>query len=183
MQGIYATSTFLNSTCFSLLNPFYCDSNMVLPSNNQTAKSTPASVLMGPMSLNEQQAFLLVNAIHHNKKNCKDHNIQKLATLLPHNTMSSSFVSCMYASQVLAPQLNCLLQNELEGNKAAVPNQLIDLLFPSMHINDNLLKHLEWMEPEGSGVRAPGIWAGERFHDAPTKFMEEVVGTWMNKVA
>src|SRR5271154_4339235 len=62
MQGIYATSTFLDSTCFSLFNPFYCDSKMVLP-NNHTAKSTQASVLAGPMNPNEQQAFLLVNTI------------------------------------------------------------------------------------------------------------------------
>ena len=177
------TSTFLNSTCFSLFNPFYCDSNMALP-NNQTPKLIPASVVVGPMSPNEQQAFLPVNVIHHNHK---DHNM-KLATLLKHKAYTSLFISCLYASLVpgkklKAPHLNHLLYSELVGNEATILHKLVDLLFPSIHINKDLLKHLEWIEPDESGVRVPGVWAGERFCDTPTKFTEQELGTWMNKVA
>ena len=159
------------------------DSNMVLP-NNQTPRSTPASVVVGPMSPNEQQAFLLVNMIRHNHK---DHDM-KLATSLQHKPYMSLFISHLYASQVpgkklKAPHLNHLLYSELVGNEATILYKLVDLLFPLTHINEDLLKHLEWMEPDESGVRVPGVWAGERFHDTPTKFMEQELGTWMNKVA
>ena len=135
------------------------------------------------MSPNEQQACLLVNVIRHNHK---DHDM-KLATLLQHKVYTSSFVSCLYASQVprqklKAPHLNCLLYRELVGNEATILHELVDLLFPLTHVNKDLLKHLEWMEPDKSGFRVPGVWAGERFHDTPTKFMEQELGTWMNKV-
>ena len=158
------------------------DSNMVLP-NNPTPRSTPASVVVGPMSPNEQQAFLLINTIHHNHK---DHDM-KLATSLQHKVYMSLFVSCLYAFQVprqklKASHLNHLLHSELVGNKATVLYKLVDLLFPSTHVNEDLLKCLEWMEPDESGVRVPGVWAGERFCDTPMKFTEQELGTWMNKV-
>ena len=106
---------------------------MALP-NNQTPKSIPASVVMGLMSPNEQQAFLLVNVICHNHK---DHDM-KLTTLLQHKAYTSSFVSHLYASQVpgqklKAPHLNRLLCRELVGNEATILHELVDLLFPSTH--------------------------------------------------
>ena len=81
-----------------------------------------------------------------------------------------------------SPHLNHLLHSELVGNEATILHELVDLLFPSTHVNEDLLKHLEWMEPDESGVRVPGVWAGERFCDTPMKFMEQELGTWMNKV-
>ena len=57
------------------------------------------------------------------------------------------------------------------------------ICFFLQHINEDLLKRFEWMEPDESGVRVSGVWAGERFHDALTKFTEQELGTWMNKVA
>ena len=91
MQGIYVASTFLNSTFFSLFNPFYCDLNMALP-NNQTPKSIPASVIVGPMSPNEQQAFLLVNVIHHNHTDHKYETCNFSST----QAYTSLFISCLY---------------------------------------------------------------------------------------
>ena len=111
----------------------------------------------------------------------------KLATSLQHKVYTSLFISHLYVSQVprqklKAPHLNHLLHSELVGNEATILHELVDLLFPSTHVNEDLLKHLEWMEPDESGVKVPGVWAGERFCDTPMKFMEQELGTWMNKV-
>jgi len=39
------------------------------------------------------------------------------------------------------------------------------------------------MKLDEQGVRAPGVWNGEIFHDPPKKFIEVKFSSWMNKLA
>ena len=188
LQDIYAISPVLDTYSF-----YASDSNSDhhhymsrLPHvGTQARGSAPATSGIVPMTLMEQQTLLMANN--------KAKKLRKFPATPSQKSSSSSFVSRLYASQIpgetfKAAYLKVLLHNELrEGICSNVPILLIDLLFPSKNlpfaVDKTLLDDLKWMKVDENGVKAPGVWTGDRFRDPPTKFTEEELAGWMNKLA
>ena len=160
-----------------------------VPPNNRSA----SSLEIGPMGPQEQQALLVLAALREDHKGRGEQTAQQTPSQSSFNV--SQIVSRLYASQLpgqklKAGRLKHILNNGLAeggGGIRSVPSSIIDHFFAStklpFHVDDDLLEKLQWMKPDEQGVRAPGVWTGEIFHDPPKHFTEVEFSGWMNKLA
>ena len=204
MGDPYATSAFLDSSCFSLLYPLYNNPDIM---NRQRPYPTPVQQHRAPPSKRVAphhigptgQREILSNAVGIVPPSAFATAAQAQAqgeiTVKPGQAclealpLDSTFISRMYSGQIPnqsfpANHLVAALDRELKRNTIEADDYFINHLFPASRLPSGMGDQAIMEELSKPHEGKPPIWnkKGECFRDTPSSLNEKELAVWLNGI-